>query len=547
MKHFFLLFTALLISSISFSQSKLKVELMDAQKTEQLNWGDFSYVVLGLEDEVVIEAKSDIYFDFSSADLAKKEIDSTQLILGTDTMYFETLSPFLMKRVDEDMMMSIRAFSKGDILKFNSIDSEVITMEIKRYNRPMFVQDTIVFGLLAIILALIFYTSSKQTKFWKTFYMIVPSLLLCYLIPAILDLFGLISKDYSSLYTMAKNYLLPGALILMTLGIDFKGIINLGPKALIMFGTATVGIIIGGPIAIWVYSYIDPEVVGGSGNDAAWRGFSTLAGSWIGGGANQAAMLETYSYNQSLYGKMVTVDIVVANLWMAFLLWAAARAHKFDKWLKADSSSIEDLKKRVSEYESSNSRQPTLADYMVIIGITFGIVAIGHFGGKFIAGLFDEESPFGNSFFWLVVIATTGGLILSATKLRRYEGAGASKIGSIFIYILVATIGMKMELAEAVKEPQLILVGIIWMLVHVGLLFLVGKIIRAPFFFIAVGSKANVGGAASAPIVAAAFHPALASVGALLAVLGYAIGTYGAIACAKMMEAVAPVTEVLVK
>lgn len=547
MKHFFLLFTVLFISSLSFSQSKLKVELMDAQKTEQLNWGDFSYVVLGLEKEVVIEAKSDIYFDFSSADLAKKQIDSTQLVLGTDTMTFGVLSPFLLKKVDDNVEMSFRAFSKGDTLKFNSTDAKVFSMKIKRYDRPMFISDTIVFGFLAIILALIFYTSSKQTKFWKTFYMVVPSLLLCYLIPAILDLFGLISKDYSGLYTMAKNYLLPGALILMTLGIDFKGIYNLGPKALIMFGTATVGIIIGGPIAILVYSYIDPEVVGGTGNDAAWRGFATLAGSWIGGGANQAAMLETYSYNQSLYGKMVTVDIVVANLWMAFLLWAAARAHKFDKWLKADTSSIEDLKKRTSDYQSSIAKVPTLADYMVIAGITFGIVAFGHFGGKFLAGLFSGDSPFASSFFWLVVIATTGGLILSATKLRRYEGAGASKIGSVFIYILVATIGMKMELAEAVKEPQLILVGIIWMLVHVGLLFLVGKIIKAPFFFIAVGSKANVGGAASAPIVAAAFHPALASVGALLAVLGYAIGTYGAIACAEMMNYVAPVAEAVVK
>ncbi|MDG1332810.1 MAG: DUF819 family protein [Crocinitomicaceae bacterium] len=431
-----------------------------------------------------------------------------------------------------------------------------MSMEIKRYTRPMFVSDTIVFGILAIVLALIFYTSSKQTKFWKTFYMVVPALLLCYLIPAILDTLGLISKDYSSLYSTAKNYLLPGALILMTLGIDFKGIWNLGPKALIMFGTATVGIIIGGPIAIMIYAYIDPSVVGTfepqfEGDpavyDSAWRGFSTLAGSWIGGGANQTAMLETYSYNQSLYGKMITVDIVVANLWMAFLLWAAARAHKFDKWLKADSSSIEDLKKRVSDYQSSIAKKTTLTDYMIIAGITFGVVAIGHFAGGALAGLFDPKSPFGNSFFWLVVITTTGGLILSATKLRKYEGAGASKIGSVFIYILVATIGMKMELAEAIKEPQLILVGIIWMLVHVGLLFLVGKIIKAPFFFIAVGSKANVGGAASAPIIAAAFHPSLASVGAILAVLGYAVGTYGAIACAKMMEAAAPVVEVVVK
>jgi uncharacterized membrane protein len=138
------------------------------------------------------------------------------------------------------------------------------------------------------------------------------------------------------------------------------------------------------------------------------------------------------------------------------------------------------------------------------------------------------------------VIATTGGLVLSATKVRRYEGAGASRIGSLFIYILVATIGMKMELAEAVKEPQLILVGIIWMIVHVTILFIVAKIIKAPFFFVAVGSKSNIGGAASAPIVASAFHPSLASVGAILAVLGYALGTYGAILCAEMMRLVAP-------
>ena len=118
-----------------------------------------------------------------------------------------------------------------------------------------------------------------------------------------------------------------------------------------------------------------------------------------------------------------------------------------------------------------------------------------------------KDSPFASSFFWLVVLTTAGGLIYSATKVRRFEGAGASKLGSVFIYILVATIGMKMDLGKALEEPQLILVGIIWMLIHVGLLFLVAKLIRAPFFFLAVGSKANVGGAASAPVVAAAFHP----------------------------------------
>lgn len=543
MKQLLFVFT-ILLSSIVLGQ----VEILDSVAVNKLKPGEFTYLNFSIENELVIEGKEDVLLDISSLDLPKTNVDSVALILTKEQykrrVSFNEMGPILLKGIDSSVNMKIYMFSAGDtvVYKSNGKNSAGIAFEFRE--RPTFVSDTIVFGLLAIVLALIFYTAHLNSKNWKRFYTIVPALLLCYLIPALLDSLGLISKEYSGLYTMAKNYLLPGALILMTLGIDFKGIINLGPKAIIMFLTATVGIIVGGPIAILIYSMIDPEVVGGMGNEAAWRGFSTLAGSWIGGGANQAAMLETYKYNPDFYGKMVTVDIVVANLWMAFLLWGAGRAEKFDRWLKADTSAIEDLKNRVSNYQSSIMRQPTLTDYMVIAGITFGLVAFSHYAGGLISegmtAWLGEESPFAGSFFWLVVLATTGGLILSTTTLRKYEGAGASKIGSVFIYILVATIGMKMELEKAIEEPQLILVGIIWMLIHVGVLFLVAKLIKAPFFFVAVGSKANVGGAASAPIVAAAFHPSLASVGAILAVLGYALGTYGAILCAEMMRIVAP-------
>ena len=523
------------------------IEQLDSVKMNQLQVGDFEYINMSVENSLVIEGKENILVDFSYMDVPKN-VDSMLVEVSSEdaqsVTMFNVMKPFLINGIEASRKITITVFSNGKPLAFKSNGNESVTLSVEYRDRPTFVSDTIVFGLLAIVLAFIFYTSSLQNKRWKKFYMFVPALLLCYLIPAVLDAFGLISKEYSGLYNMAKDYLLPGALILMTLGIDFKGIINLGPKALIMFITATVGIIIGGPVAILIYSFIDPDVVGGIGNDAAWRGFSTLAGSWIGGGANQAAMLETYKYNPDLYGKMVTVDIVVANLWMAFLLWGAARTEKFDRWLKADTSSIEDLKERVGKYQDSIAKQPTLTDYMMIAGITFGIVAISHYFGAYLAEVMKAwlgpESPFASSFFWLVVIATTGGLLLSLTKLRKYEGAGASKIGSVFIYILVATIGMKMELQKAIEEPQLILVGIIWMLVHVIILFFVAKIIKAPFFFVAVGSKANIGGAASAPIVAAAFHPSLASVGAILAVLGYALGTYGAILCAEAMRFVAP-------
>ena len=184
---------------------------------------------------------------------------------------------------------------------------------------------------------------------------------------------------------------------------------------------------------------------------------------------------------------------------------------------------------------------------MIVLSIAFGTVGISHFGAEqisdFLISNFDAIadkssglSSFGSEFFWMISIATFIGIGLSFTKIRNYEGAGASKIGSVFIYILVATIGMKMDLGSILDEPKLMLIGLIWMTIHAVLLIIVAKIIRAPYFFLAVGSQANVGGAASAPIVASAFHPSLATVGVLLAVFGYVVGTYGAMICTYTME-----------
>ncbi len=412
-------------------------------------------------------------------------------------------------------------------------------------NAPMFTDDKIVFGILMGVLALIFYTSSKKGA-WGSFYKVIPALFLCYFIPAILTTAGFISPEYSDLYSMAKYYCLPAALILMTLSIDIPGIVKLGPKALIMFGTATVGIIIGGPIAIMITSTFSPETVGGEGFEAAWRGFSTLAGSWIGGGANQTAMLEVYKYPQELYGGMVTVDIVVANFLMAGLLIGIGKKKKIDKWLKADTTAIDDLIVKMEKFEKSVEKKATTTDYMKILGVAFIGVSLSHFLSDHISEYFvsisekPDEAVLASKFFWLVLISTFFGFGISFTKAKKLEGAGASKFGSICIYILVATIGMKMDLYKIADKPLLIVVGLIWIIIHIGLLFLVAKLIRAPYFFLAVGSQANVGGAASAPVVAGAFHPSLTTVGVLLAVLGYFVGTIGAILCAYLMELVAP-------
>jgi uncharacterized membrane protein len=202
------------------------------------------------------------------------------------------------------------------------------------------------------------------------------------------------------------------------------------------------------------------------------------------------------------------------------------------------------LKNKIADYRASIEEMPTTTSLFILMAVAFGGVALAHFGADVISpflGQFRETlenlklTSLTSGFFWLVVITTTIGLILSFTRARKLEGVGASRWGSIFIYVLVATIGMKMNLGEVFSNLGLFAIGIIWMLVHVTILLLVAKIIRAPFFFVAVGSQANIGGAASAPIVAAAFSPSLAPVGVLMAVLGYALGTYGALICAYLM------------
>ena len=429
-------------------------------------------------------------------------------------------------------------------------------------NTPLFTDDTIVFGLLMLALGFIFYTESIKIGFWSKFYKIVPGLFVAYMIPALFTTLGLIAPEWetvgdsgetiqhsTNLYYVSSRYLLPAALVLMTLSIDLKAVFNLGWKALVMFFTGTIGIVIGGPIAILLISMVSPETVGGVGPDAVWRGLSTLAGSWIGGGANQTAMLEIYGYNQKLYGGMVFVDIVVANIWMAILLIGIGKRNSINKWLGADTSSIEALKEKVSTFTNKVKRNPSLTDLMIIAAIAFGTVSIAHLCSGYLANFFEgaitniESATTRNiftflesKFFWMISIATIIAILLSFTKAKNYEGAGASKFGSVFIYILVASIGMKMDLTLIFDNTGLIVIGFVWMTIHAGLLILVAKLIKAPYFFLAVGSQANVGGAASAPIVASAFHPSLATVGVLLAVCGYAIGTVAAILCTILME-----------
>ncbi|WP_462250826.1 DUF819 family protein [Ekhidna sp.] len=411
-------------------------------------------------------------------------------------------------------------------------------------DQPIITNDAVIFGMLMLMLGGVFYTSSLDHPGWKKFYNYVPALLVCYFLPSLMKAIGLIDPSQSRLYFVASRYLLPASLVMLTISVDLKEIAKLGSKAVIMFVTGTVGIMIGGPLTIMIFSQIAPDLVGGVAPNEVWRGMTTIAGSWIGGGANQATMKEVFEVSDELFSTMVTVDIIVGNTWLGILIAGVAVTKLIDRKLKADASSIEALKNKMEAYQASVSKIPNLTDLMKVLMVGFACTGFAHFCSDLIAPYLEqfpslEQYSLTSGFFWLVVIATTLGVVLSFTRARELEGVGASRIGRAFIYILVATIGMNMDILAIFSNPGYFFLGITWILFHVLLLALVAKLIRAPYFFIAVGSTANVGGAASAPVIASEFHPSLAPVGVLMAVLGYVLGTYGAYLCGLMMQGVA--------
>ncbi len=400
--------------------------------------------------------------------------------------------------------------------------------------------DATVLGLLFAILGLIFY-SEKHPAF-KKFYSVMPSLLLCYFIPGLLNTFGIIDGEGSQLYFVSSRYLLPAILILLTVSVDLSEIIKLGPKALIMFFTGTIGIVLGGPIAVLAAGWFFPELVNDIGQDQLWRGLTTVAGTWIGGGANQASMKEIFEVSGPLFSLMVVVDILVANLWMAILLIMVARADKIDAAVGADTRALNHLKKKMQDFQLKNEKIPSTHSLMMIAAFAFGFMGLSHLVADNLAPFFQENFPslaklsLTSSFFWLVITATTIGLGFSFTSVRKIEHIGASKVGTVLLYVLIASIGMQMNVLEILKHPSLFFIGLIWMSCHAFLILFVGRLIKAPLFYMAVGSQANVGGAASAPVVASCFHPSLAPVGVLLAVFGYVVGTYGAWLCGQLMR-----------
>lgn len=383
------------------------------------------------------------------------------------------------------------------------------------------------FGLIAILLAipaLIF--AGNRIPVIQRLFQVVPPLVFAYFIPTVLSNLNLIPKS-APVYSDIKTYVLPASLILLTLSVDIKGILRLGPKAGILFLSGTLGVVIGGPISLWLFkSHLPVDI---------WKGMAALSGSWIGGGANFIAIGKSVGTTDAMLGMMVVVDVVVAYTWTGVLLFLAGRSRSIDERINADTSAIVALQEKVESFQKTTSRVAETVDWMILLAVAAG--------GSFLAYRIGEWLPPLGAIIshstWRVIIITTMGVGLSFTRWKNLEGVGASKLGTVLLYVLIGVIGANADLGALEGVLWLLAAAIVWILIHIAIQFIVLRLLKAPLFFLAVGSQANIGGAASAPIVAAAFHPALASVGVMLGVAGYVLGTYAALICAALLRLVA--------
>ncbi|MBD2701628.1 DUF819 family protein [Spirosoma sp. BT702] len=412
---------------------------------------------------------------------------------------------------------------------------------------PLITNDAIILGIFLVLLTFIFQTSQSSHPFWQRAYSYVPSLLLCYVVPASLNSLNVISGDESGLYKIATNYLLPAALVLLTSTADLRAILRLGKKALVTFLAGTLGIIIGAPIAFWLVMWLIPGFREQAITQEYWKGLVTISGSWIGGSSSQLALKEIYGCSEELFAIILVVDAVVSTSWTACLIYGAAYRGKIDSWLKADTRSIEEVKERILAYKEEPDRPANLLDISTILALGFGGAAIAHALAYVLSTNLQPYKaslatygldPFTSNFLWVVILSTTLGIILSFTRLRKLEKLGTTDFATLFVYFLIMTIGMRLNLSNLGGNLGLFLVAVIWMLIHIVVMLATAWIIRAPYFFVAVGSQANIGGVSTAPAVASIFHPALAPVGVLLAVLSHVLGTYGGLITAWLMQLV---------
>jgi len=384
------------------------------------------------------------------------------------------------------------------------------------------IQDPLlVFAYLAAVVALVFQVGRQAAL--RPVFDRLPALVWTYFLPMLSTTAGILPAE-SPVYRAIARYLLPASLSLLLLSSELKAIARLGRTALVVMTVGMAGIMLGGIAGfLLLRPWLPPE---------AWKAVGALVATWTGGSANLVAVATALSLSPELQGVLIIVDTVVAYTWMGFLISFAARQDAFDRWNKADRAAVEGVGARLSSVGHKEARPATVADMTLMVGLAVVLTA----GCLKIGALLPPVGQVLTAFSWAIILLTTAALLLSLTPLARLEQAGASTVGYAGFYLLLASVGAQGDLRKVLSHPHFVLLGVIVIAVHAALLFAALRLLRAPLFYLGAASQACVGGYSSAPLVAAIYHPAMAPVGLLLAVLGNVVGTYLGLAVAQVLS-----------
>jgi uncharacterized membrane protein len=394
-------------------------------------------------------------------------------------------------------------------------------------------------GIIAVLLViegLALYAAAMPRLRWL--FKFVPFMFWVYFLPMLANTAGLFEAQHNSAGKVVTpvqdaivTYCLPACLVLLLINVDMRAILRLGAAALAVMAAGALGVMVGGPVVLLIFGHwLPPDM---------WKGIGALSGSWIGGSANMIAVGAGVKMSSSMYNMMVVVDTIVAYLWMAVLILLAGRQERFDRWNRSRMDMLDELRRRAAAAGPGASHPITLRHIVLMFSIAAAGCAVAirasvempKMEGTIMEGMISATT-------WAIILASTIGLALSMTPVRRLERFGASTVGYGLLYLVLAAIGSRANLGSLAAAPVMVLAGLVWVIIHGLFLLAAGRLLRAPLALLATASQANIGGPASAPVVAEVYQPGLAPVGLLLAVLGGIVGTYLGLCCAALCRMV---------
>ncbi len=374
--------------------------------------------------------------------------------------------------------------------------------------------------IAAILICLPFIFKGKAAR---NIFRFAPPIVLIYLGLMVLCTLKLWDLDATAqAYSALKNPLLYAMLFIMLLRCDLKKIIRLGPKMLIGFFAATISIGLG--------FFVSYAIMHGVLGEGAWKALGSLCGSWMGGGGNMLAIQAALDVDESTMAYALVMDSICATLYVMFLLWAIGFSKKFNKWTKADTRVIDEVGQSLEAEARSNTKPLVWQNIIILLGSGLIVSALSQIAGNAI----NSVIPFFDKATWTVLIVTALGVALALTPFGKLKGT--EEISNVLLYIVIALIASRADLGSIGNAPAWLFSGFIILFIHVGIMLILAKLLKLDIFTCAVASLANIGGTATAPVLAGTYGSAFVPVGIVMALLGYVVGTGGGLIVAQMMS-----------